>query len=240
MIAGTRTEAGCKQPVVAFDGDDTLWIDSTREQEWERRFRRLATLLSPSMEPTFRIFLKQKGFTIAGVHDALLATGRAASAGELPPEWLNHVEALPKLAEALNIKRVSGLDEALSRFGDAGFAIWIITKGDVVRQAIKLARFGQCHRFSRIEIIPCKSAAAYRDILRKSGVDPGRFLMIGDAFTQDVLPVVRLGARAAHVPAGRWALLRPLATIMTGKRVQVCRSLEDAARRCLYDGSRAD
>lgn len=34
-------------------------------------------------------------------------------------------------------------------------------------------------------------------------------MMIGDSFTQDVLPVLRLGGRAVHVPAGRWATLSP-------------------------------
>ena len=30
------------QRVVAFDGDDTLWVDSTGEQQWERHFKHLA------------------------------------------------------------------------------------------------------------------------------------------------------------------------------------------------------
>jgi putative hydrolase of the HAD superfamily len=185
------------------------------------------------MEHSFRARLKQNGFTIEGVRDALLASGREAGPDKLPGDWLAQVEALPELASTLKIETPRGLDDALSRFSHAGYALWIITKGDVVRQAIKLARFGQSQRFSRIEIVPRKSAAAYKDILDRAGVAPRRFLMIGDAFTQDILPVLRLGSRAVHVPAGRWTLLCRLAAMVPGKRVQVCRSLEEAARLCL-------
>jgi len=30
------------RPVVAFDGDDTLWIDDTDEKRWERDCKRLS------------------------------------------------------------------------------------------------------------------------------------------------------------------------------------------------------
>ncbi|MDB5595158.1 MAG: haloacid dehalogenase [Hyphomicrobiales bacterium] len=235
-VAPTLASMGpCEPSVVAFDGDDTLWRDGTSEQDWERRFKHLAAgrLPSRAMEEDLRARLKQTGFTIDGVRDALLASGREACGEQLPPEWLAEVETLPELAGTLKIEPTADVDEALDRFSEAGHVLWIITKGDVVLQSIKLARFAQCHRFSRIEIVPRKTAPTYRRILAAAGVEPGRFLMIGDALTQDVLPVLRLGARAAHVPAGRWTLLRPLVGMLPTKRLKVCRTLGDAARICV-------
>ena len=112
--------------------------------------------------------------------------------------------------------------------------LWIITKGDVIRQAIKLARLKQCRAFSRIEIVPHKTMAVYRRILAGADVESSRFLMIGDAFTQDILPVLRLGGRAAHVPAGRWSLLRPLEGFVPARRYESavpCSMLRHAAWR---------
>ena len=166
------------------------------------------------------------------MRDALLASGRETCGDELPPEWQDEVAALPDLAQGLRIEPAKGLDEALAAFRDAGYVLWIITKGDVIRQAIKLASFGQCHRFSRVEIVSEKTVAAYRRILSNAGIEPSRFLMIGDAFNQDILPVLRLGGRAAHIPAGRWSLLRPLEAIGS-RSSHAGLPISAARRRCL-------
>ena len=185
------------------------------------------------MAPAFHARLKRNGFTVEGVRDALLAGARERYAGNLPNEWMEQVQALPDLARALKVHPADGLDKALTALSLSGAALWIITKGDPIRQAIKLARFGQSHRFSRIEIVSRKTPAAYRHILDQASLAPSRFTMVGDAFSHDVLPVLVLGARALHVPAGRWSLLRPFETMIEGHRVRVCRSLAEAAERYL-------
>src|SRR3546814_3661966 len=53
---------------------------------------------------------------------------------------------------------------------------------------------------SRVEIVSEKDEASYRTILDRHGVDPGEFLMIGNSVRSDILPVLGIGARAAHVP----------------------------------------
>lgn len=239
IASGLLTGSTPDPRVVAFDGDDTLWIDRTGEQQWERHFKHLAVdrLLGADMARVFQARLKRNGFTIEGVRDALLATGRERCADSLPNEWMEQVEALPDLARALTVEATEGLDKALTALSLSGSALWIITKGDLIRQAIKLAKFGESHRFSRIEIVSRKTPAAYRHILDKANLAPRRFTMIGDAFSHDVLPVLLLGARALHVPAGRWSLLRPLEIMIEGQSFRVCRSLAEAAERYLGNQS---
>ena len=40
-----------------------------------------------------------------------------------------------------------------------------------------------------------------QEILSRLGVEPGRFLMVGNSPRSDVLPVLDLGGSAVHVPA---------------------------------------
>ena len=51
-----------------------------------------------------------------------------------------------------------------------------------------------------IEIVAEKDVATYRSILRRHGIAPDRFCMVGNSVRSDVLPVLELGARAVHIP----------------------------------------
>lgn len=219
--------------VVAFDGDDTLWRDGFDEQDWERRFKHLAAdrLPFPGMAERFKRLLDVHGYTIGGVRDALLESARQTSSDDLPPDWLEQVDALPDLCASLEIAPSPHI-EHVEALGRSGREIWIVTKGDLVRQAIKLARFGRAHRFARIEMVPRKNKAAYRSILKNASVDPRRFTMVGDSLAEDVIPVLRTGASAVHVPAGRWTLLRPIEHLLPSGRGRVSANLAEACRTC--------
>jgi putative hydrolase of the HAD superfamily len=76
----------------------------------------------------------------------------------------------------------------------------LITKGDLVHQTRKVTTSGIDHHFSDIEIVLEKDPDTYAKILHRLGVEPGRFLMIGNSVRSDVLPVLALGGHAIHVP----------------------------------------
>jgi putative hydrolase of the HAD superfamily len=46
-----------------------------------------------------------------------------------------------------------------------------------------------------------KTLAVYQRILDRHGIDPARFLMIGNSLRSDILPVIELGGAAAYVPS---------------------------------------
>src|SRR3954447_17747567 len=75
-----------------------------------------------------------------------------------------------------------------------------------------------------VEIVDRKNAATYQRVLAENGAAPAALTMVGDAFLENVAPVVRLGGRAVHVPAGRWVMLRPLVSLPT-RRIRVCREI---------------
>jgi putative hydrolase of the HAD superfamily len=83
----------------------------------------------------------------------------------------------------------------------ASHSLMLITKGDLLHQTSKVDRSGLRDRFRFVEVVSAKTPAVYASILARHGVDPGRFLMVGNSVKSDVLPVVELGGWAVHVPA---------------------------------------
>ena len=45
-----------------------------------------------------------------------------------------------------------------------------------------------------------KNADTYGAVFSRRGIDPKRFVMVGNSLRSDVVPVVALGARAVHIP----------------------------------------
>ena len=78
--------------------------------------------------------------------------------------------------------------------------IAVVTKGDLLDQEAKLARSGLGDLFSAFEVVSEKDARTYAAVMRRLGVEPGRFVMVGNSIRSDVLPVVEAGGAAVHVP----------------------------------------
>lgn len=57
----------------------------------------------------------------------------------------------------------------------AGYALWLIAKGDLIRQAIKLSCFPFLNRFEVVEIVDRKNACVYRRVLAANSCPPDMF-----------------------------------------------------------------
>jgi putative hydrolase of the HAD superfamily len=75
------------------------------------------------------------------------------------------------------------------------------TKGDLLHQRSKLERSGLQPHFRFVEVVSHKTADVYAAILARYGVEPSRFLMVGNSLRSDVLPVIDLGGWAVYIPA---------------------------------------
>src|SRR5436305_507691 len=215
--------------VVAFDGDDTLWINDGDQRRWENECRRreVEGLPHPGMSKAFRRYLREFGCVEDGVARALHSSCRDICKGEMPSHWSAQVEAIPEMTRALNLRHSKGIEDMLERLKRAGYAIWLITKGDLIRQAIKLSCFPLVKLFDVVEIVDRKNVSTYRRVLAANGCQPSALTMVGDAYWEDVVPVVRLGGRAVHVAGDRSALLRALEQALPPRRIRVCRRLEE-------------
>jgi putative hydrolase of the HAD superfamily len=80
------------------------------------------------------------------------------------------------------------------------FRLILVTKGDLLHQESKLASSGLGQYFTGIEIVSEKDARIYRGVMARYGVEPSRFVMVGNSLRSDILPVLEAGAHAVYVP----------------------------------------
>ncbi len=80
------------------------------------------------------------------------------------------------------------------------FELILITKGETYEQGRKIDRSGLAQFFISKEIVGYKTEHTYQEILRRSKVDPNEFLMVGNSLKSDILPVVKIGGQAIHIP----------------------------------------
>jgi putative hydrolase of the HAD superfamily len=185
--------------VVGLDGDDTLWHNETFFLECERQF--LALVGEPAADRLQEVQVRNlelfgygaKAYTLSLLETALDVTG-----GELPG---SHVQAILDMGKALlrhPVELLDGVAEAIAGLGE--HRLVLITKGDLFHQEAKVAGSGLGDRFERVEIVAEKDEASYRRVLATLGVPPADFVMVGNSLRSDVVPPVRIGARAVHVP----------------------------------------
>jgi putative hydrolase of the HAD superfamily len=86
------------------------------------------------------------------------------------------------------------------------YHLMVITKGDLLDQTDKVERSGLAAYFGAVEVVNVKTPETYRAILNRYQIDPAKFLMIGNSLPSDILPVLKIGGRAIHIPADTtWA-----------------------------------
>lgn len=191
--------------LVAFDGDDTLWHNESVCSMTQERFRELMQPYVKGTDLDDRLFATEmrnlrlfgygvKSFTLSMIETAIELSDAHVTAEEIAAilhagrSMLEHpVELLDGAVDA--IEHVS-----------ASHPVMLITKGDLFDQESKLARSGLGERFQSVEIVSEKDERAYSRILKRRGVDPHRFVMIGNSARSDVVPTLALGSWSVHVP----------------------------------------
>jgi putative hydrolase of the HAD superfamily len=94
---------------------------------------------------------------------------------------------------------LDGVAETLAAVGRTHRLV-LITKGDLVHQYRKVRTSGIEHHFEHIQVVLEKDVDTYRHVLSEWGVDPARFLMVGNSVKSDILPILEIGGQGVHVP----------------------------------------
>lgn len=200
---------------IGFDGDDTLWQSEAAFAVTQGRIRSLlaahddaATLDSCLLEvekANLALYgYGAKSFTLSLIETAVELVGDALTAEDLQAlldagkDLLAHpVELLP------------GARDTVIAASEHGLPVLLVTKGDLFHQESKVARSGLGELVESVEVIHEKDEATYRRILRRHGISPERFLMVGNSLRSDAAPVLALGGWAVHVAHElTWALER--------------------------------
>ncbi len=191
--------------LIAFDADDTLWVNEPLFQNVERQLHDL--LLAYADEATIgrRLYevelrnLKLYGYGAKGFTLSMLETALELTDGRVSTADLAQILTLGKTLMHQPIEILDDVRETLDAL-ENHYPLMLLTKGDLFDQESKLARSGLGDYFTHIEIVSEKDEATYRRILQRHGLQPAEFLMVGNSPKSDVLPVVALGAHAVHIP----------------------------------------
>lgn len=191
--------------VIAFDADDTLWVNEPYFQEVERKFcELLEDYLSQHhvSQELFKTEMKNlalygfgvKSFMLSMVETAISISNRTVS--------LEVIEKIIEYGKGLieqPIELLDGVKDVLNAL-NGKYQLVVATKGDLLDQERKLQKSLLGGFFHHIEIMSDKKESDYEQLLRHLDVDAENFLMIGNSIKSDVLPVLNIGGYAVHVP----------------------------------------
>ena len=195
--------------LIAFDGDDTLWHNERSYRAGRDRFHKLlaasgvvlsAEDIDACVNRTELQNLGHYGYGVSSFVLSLIETAIAVTGGRVTGGDLRGLIDLAKQMLTEEVELLESAREAVTALA-ASHPLMLITKGDLLHQTSKVDRSGLRARFRFVEVVSAKTPAVYASILARHGVDPGRFLMVGNSVKSDVLPVVELGGWAVHVPA---------------------------------------
>ncbi len=194
-----------KISVIAFDADDTLWVNEPYFRETEALFAGLLEDFLPHHSIVAELYkteianLPLYGYGIKGFMLSMIETILRITEGKVNPEVIN--KAIQLGQEMLNkpIELLDGVEDVLKAL-HGKYKLVVATKGDLLDQQRKLTKSGLDHYFHHIEIMSDKQQSDYQKLLKHLDCKPEEFLMLGNSLKSDVLPVLEIGGNAIHIP----------------------------------------
>jgi putative hydrolase of the HAD superfamily len=194
-----------KIKIIGFDADDTLWVNEPFYRDTERKFCELLKSYCSADEINRQLYkvevnnLDLYGYGSKAFILSLIETAVNISDGKVTAAEINKILALGK--EQINTKNplLEGVPEVLQVLS-AHFRLIVATKGDLLDQERKLKNSGIGGYFHHIEIMSDKKEENYRKLFNHLDIRPEEFIMVGNSLKSDIVPVIRLGGYAIHVP----------------------------------------
>jgi putative hydrolase of the HAD superfamily len=191
--------------VIAFDADDTLWINETYFREAEEVFAELLSKYETKNKIDQELFkteirnLVTYGYGIKGFVLSMIECGLVLSNYQLSQEKLGKIIAIGKEMLEKPVELLSGVEEVLQNF-QGKYKLVVATKGDLLDQERKLEKSNLLKYFHHVEVMSDKKEKDYLKLVEHLDIEPSQFLMIGNSLKSDVLPLLEIGAAAIHVP----------------------------------------
>ena len=191
--------------VIAFDADDTLWINEPYYQETEKKFCGLLEDYMPHHAVSQALFktemqnLSLYGYGVKAFMLSMIETALLVSNKTLPIEVVQKIIGYGKTLLEKPVELIAGVEDVLHSL-KGRYRLVLATKGDLLDQERKLNKSGLEHYFHHIEIMSDKQDADYLQLIRHLDIKPEQFLMLGNSLKSDVLPVLSIGGHGIHVP----------------------------------------
>jgi putative hydrolase of the HAD superfamily len=194
-----------KIKTIAFDADDTLWINEVFFRQAEAKFCKLFSQYETENKILQEVITTEiknlaiygygvKGFVLSMLECALEVTNYQIDAKKMEEILDIGKDMLTKPVELL--PDVENVLKSLSN----DYRLLLITKGDLLDQEHKLEKSNLTKYFHHVEVVSEKKEKNYKDLLDHLEVPVSEFLMVGNSLKSDVLPLLDIGAMAIHIP----------------------------------------
>lgn len=190
---------------IAFDADDTLWVNETYFRTAEHKFMELIKSYGREKELNDKLFkkeienLKIYGYGIKGFILSMIECALEVSKNNINPEILAKILDLGKEMLAKPVEVLDGVEEVLQKL-QGKYKLIVLTKGDLLDQENKLKQSGLLKYFDCVEVMSNKKEEDYLKLIDKLDIDATELLMIGNSLKSDVLPLIKIGSSAIHIP----------------------------------------
>lgn len=190
---------------IAFDADDTLWVNEPYFQDAEKEFCVLLEDYLPKDAVSKELFTTEMqnlplyGYGVKGFMLCMIETISRISNGKASLELVNKAIELGHDLLQKPIELLDGVTQTLESL-KGKYRLVIATKGDLLDQERKLKKSGLQSYFHHIEIMSDKKVSDYEKLLKHLDCQPKNFLMLGNSIQSDILPVLEMGGFAAHIP----------------------------------------
>ena len=191
--------------VIAFDADDTLFVNEPYFQEVEQKFCALMQDYLSNQGLSQELFrteidnLDLYGYGIKGYILSMIEAAMKISNNTISLEIIEKIIIYGKELLQKPIELLDGVEETLKALSGK-YKLIVATKGDLKDQQSKLHRSGLGHYFHHIEVMADKQEINYQKLLKRLEIEPSEFFMIGNSLKSDVLPVLGIGGYAVHIP----------------------------------------
>lgn len=191
--------------VIAFDADDTLWVNEPFFRETEQRFCELVGEFISKQEAEKQLLavelknLPLYGYGVKGFTLSLIEALGIITEGKASFDLVNQTITLGQSMLAKPVELLEGVEELLKNL-NGDYRLVMATKGDLLDQERKLIKSGLEKYFHHIEVMSDKQVNDYQKLLNHLDCTPDDFLMVGNSMKSDIIPVLELGAHAVHVP----------------------------------------
>ena len=191
--------------VIAFDADDTLWVNETYFREAEHEFAKLLAKYETENKIDQELFaieiknLSYYGYGIKGFVLSMVECALELSNYQLNPIIIQRILDIGKEMLEKPIELLPHIETVLKAL-QPNYRLIVATKGDLLDQERKLEKSNLLQYFHHIEVMSDKKEKDYMRLLNHLDITPSEFLMIGNSLRSDVLPLINIGANAVHVP----------------------------------------
>jgi len=191
---------------VAFDADDTLWVNENHYRNAENKFaQKMAAFCDNKTAINALLERERKNLPLLGYGSkpfiiSLVECGIELSKGTLTNNQILELIQIGKDTIGNKIELYPNVENVLEQL-HPNIPLVLATKGDLKEQESKVKRSGLDKYFCHIEIMSEKNQESYTKLIDRLGITPDNFVMVGNSFKSDILPVLELGGHAIYIPS---------------------------------------